>query len=705
MNRPPAARVDVVQDDYFGTVIEDRYRWMEDWESPESRAFIEEQGAYARRYLDSLPDRDALLKRITELGEAGPTVHGVTRAGGRAFYLRQDPSDSIARLVARLDPEGEEIVLVDPNTLSGDAHSAIDWYQPSGDGRYVAYGISEGGSENSALHVITVETGETLPDAISRTPFVAAAWRPDNRSFYYSRLADRPVTAVDRFLDACVYLHRFGSNPEQDTAVFGRGVNPSVEMAPEDIPVVLTTPDSDWVMGMVLHGDLQDMSLYAVQAGDLEDPARCRWTKVCGVEDQVKAGIVQWRGGSVYLLTHKDAPRYRVIAVDLTQPDLAAARELVSPSERVIEDITPAGDYLITKEVDGGIDRLRRTPLDGGIAEDIPLPIEGSITSWAHEPGSADLLLILQSFVHPPQIYRADAATGESWNTNWIPPATADFNHITVTRTFAPAADGVAIPLTIIHRRDPARDGTNPAILYGYGSYGIRLPMIYMPQLLAWYERGGILAVAGLRGGGEYGNEWHEAGYLLNKHNTIDDFIACAEYLVHEGYTRPDRLAGEGGSAGGIPTGGALVKRPDLFGAMIIHVAVLDALRVQFSPNGVPNIPEFGDVTTPDGFAALQIISSYHKVRDGVAYPAVLLTTGLNDPRIVPWQATKMTARLQAATSSGKPVLLRVETQGGHGMGSTREQMDRELADILAFLLAQFGPAAAAKPEMVTAEG
>jgi prolyl oligopeptidase len=272
-----------------------------------------------------------------------------------------------------------------------------------------------------------------------------------------------------------------------------------------------------------------------------------------------------------------------------------------------------------------------------------------------------------------------------------LAPPAVDFSAIVAHELHAPAADGTMIPLSIIHREGLQRDGANPTLLLVYGSYGMVLSPAFLPELLAWYERGGVLAVAHVRGGGEYGRAWHEAGRLLNKERTIGDFIACAEFLIDQGYTRPGRLAGMGGSAGGIPTGGALVRRPDLWAAMIMQVAATNPLRLEFSENGPVNVPEFGSVTTAEGLRALQIIDSYGRVQDGVAYPAVLLTAGLNDSRIPVWQATKMAARLQAATSSGKPVLLRLDREAGHGMGSTKRQQDAELADCLAFALGQMG--------------
>jgi prolyl oligopeptidase len=394
-------------------------------------------------------------------------------------------------------------------------------------------------------------------------------------------------------------------------------------------------------------------------------------------------------GETLYLLTHRDAPRYQVVAVALPQPDLAHAAVVVPEGPAVIEAILVAGDYLLTRDMDAGITRMRRVRRAGGVSESVPLPVAGNMTEWAHEPGSPEVLLHLTSWTTSPRVYRYHADQGRLEDTGWRPPSPVDFSGMEAHEVEAPAPDGTLIPLSIIHRAGLTLDGSNPTLLTGYGSYGLSLRPAFSPQMLAWYERGGVYAVAHLRGGGERGDAWHQSGRMLHKERTIGDFIAAAEYLIAQGYTRPDRLAGEGTSAGGIPSGGALVRRPDLWAAMVMRVAVTNALRFEQTENGPPNVMELGSVTTEDGFRGLLIIDSYLRVRDGVPYPAVLLTTGANDPRVVVWMATKMAARLQGATSSGKPVLLRVEFQGGHGFGSTKRQVDEELAEKLAFLFWQ----------------
>lgn len=686
----PKARVETVRDTYFGTTIEDPYRWMEDRYSDEFEAWLRAQAEHTRAYLDALPKRTTVQARIEALSNAGPMVRDLKAAGERIFYLKQEPSAEMPGLVCRSvsKDEGEQ-VLFDPNTLIGEVHTAIDWYFPSRDGRFVAYGISQGGSESSVLHVLDIEQNHQLDLAIDRTYFCWVSWLADNRSFLYRRFpalsADAPAT--DFFKDSRVYLHRLGDDPDKDQAIFGRGINPRVELARDDIPLLLLEPGSDWVIARVEHGDRLEVTLYAAPIDGLSDPATCPWQKIADIEDEVAEHALA--GDTIYLRTHHDAPRFKVIAVTLNQPDLTHAKVMIPESEAVITQILAVGNALLTLDRLGGITQMRSVNRETGAISSVALPFAGFIGDWTPDDRRGEVFFALESRIISPRIYRYKVDSEQVADTGWLAPWPIDFSEIEEHEVLAPAHDGTPIPLSIIHRKGLKRDGNNPTILTGYGSYGISLDPFFRPERMAWYERGGIIAIGHIRGGGEYGEDWHKAGRFLNKQNTIDDFIACAEYLIEQGYTRPELLAGEGGSAGGIPTGGSLVKRPDLWTVMVMHVPVTDSLRMELTENGPPNIEEFGSVTTEDGFKGLLITDSYNKVRDGVNYPAVLLTGGYNDPRVVVWMPAKMAARLQAATASDKPILLRVEFQGGHGMGQTRAQGIALLADVWAFLAEQ----------------
>jgi prolyl oligopeptidase len=719
-HRPPAAWVDVVRETQFGITTADPYRWMED-EGAELYEWLAEQGEYAGSVLAELPDRAELLARIRELTAGTPHDPAFTLAGDRVFCLRQAPEAQVPTLIVR-DDAGERILL-DPADLpgpvgsqpgsehdhsgpehsrsgsghsrSGSGHSHLDWFVPSPDGRYVACGISRGGSENSTLRIVETDTGTLRPDAIGGTFHGAVSWVPGTDSLICHRyLAPAAGTLPSqRRHDSRASLHRLGTPADSDVMVLARGLNDRVPLAPIDRPFVFTPSGSDWMIAVISHSalagslseQLSDCSLYVAPRAALADPGSCPWRKVAGPSDGVTAYAVH--ADTLYLVTYRGAPRSHVVSVPLAEPDLTAGTVVVAGGERAVVAVKVVGTHLLVHERDAGTSRLRRVPLAGGAAQEIPLPIDGAIDWWTGHPSQARALLSLNSWTQSARVYRYDELTGAVTDTGWLPPSAADFGGIETTSAEVPTRDGTLIPLRVIHRTGLVLDGSNPALLTGYGSYGFVPRHLFAPEMLAWYERGGVYAVAGLRGGGEYGREWHEAGHGPRKENTITDYIDCAEYLISAGYTGPRRLAGHGVSAGGIPSGGALVRRPDLWAAMVMAVPATNATRQEFSENGPINVPEHGSVSTEAGLRDLLITDCYLRVKDGTRYPAVLIMAGLNDPRVAIWQPAKMAARLQAASTSGRPVLLRIDPHAGHGFGSTQAQRDELTADLLSFLL------------------
>jgi prolyl oligopeptidase len=693
----PVARTEVVRDTYFGITVEDPYRWLEDVASDEARAWLEGQAAHARSVLDGLGQRATLLARVVGLRGDGGERSRFAVAGGAVLHLRQDAGADVPALVLRGPEDPPERVLLDPGTMAGATHSAIDWFVPSPDGRHVACGISEGGSEWSTLRVVETATGRLLDDRLGGALFPFVSWLSDGGSypsFVYHQYRDPPAGAPpeERRLDSRSLLHRLGGDAGHDVVVLARGLNPRVPMTRLDRPFLVTSPDGGWLLAIVSHAalggratdeELTDCTLYVAPRGGLADPASCPWRRVAAVEDAVVAYALTEE--ALYLVGGRDAPRCRVLAVPLADPD--RARVVVPEGPRVVEAVKAAGEHLLVRDLDAGVARLRRVALAGGPPEDLALPVQGTILEWAAGPGRAEVLLRLASWTAAPRLYRCRVASGELVDTGWAPPPAADLDGVEERRVEAMAGDGTPIPLSIVHARGLRRDGDNPTLLEAYGSYGFALRPEFTPELRAWYERGGVYAAAHVRGGGEHGREWHQAGRGAGKETTITDMIDCAEHLIALGYTRPERLAGKGVSAGGIAAGGALVRRPELWGAMVLQVPVTNALRAEFGENGPINVPEFGSVTTEEGLRGLLVMDAYLRVRDGVAYPAVLLTAGLNDPRVEVWQPAKMAARLQAATTSGRPVLLRIDPEAGHGFGSTSGQRDSLLADELAFLL------------------
>jgi len=689
---PPKAAIHEVTDTYFGIKIVDPYRWMEDAKSPETAAWMRGQADYTRAYLDRLPMRAQLLKRFEELSETGVRVSGVQRAGNFYFYYRVAPGENDRRLYVREGFKGAERLLVDPEKLSSPGKRySIDSYNPSFDGKYVSYTVSIGGSENGEMRVIETATGRDLGERIDRCRFGAGAWLPDNRSFLYNRLQKLAEGAppTELYQKSRVYLHILGSNPDNDRAIFGYEVNPNIKMEPAPLPFVGVPLGSKYAFALVNSGVSPNSEYYFAPLDKLRETP-IPWRRVAALEDEV-AGF-DLHGDDVYFTTYKNTPRFKVIRVNLAQPDLARAGTVFPASEAVVTNIGAAKDALYVQTLDGGMGKLWRVDYKSGAPRPIKLPYDGAgFIGWT-DSQTDGLLFGLISWTKSETFFAFDPRTQTATDTTLVPPIPIDMSSIETASVKVKSHDGVMVPLVILYQRGLKRDGTNPTLLDGYGAYGItNTEPFFATGFLPWLERGGVIAMAGVRGGGEYGEEWHLAGKEKTKPNTWKDFIACAEYLINEKYTSAAHLSGMGGSAGGILIGNSITERPDLFGAAVDAVGDNNALRFETTSNGVPNIPEFGSVKTEEGFQALLAMDAYHKVKNGVKYPAVLLTTGINDPRVEPWMSAKMAARLQAASASGKPILLRVDYDAGHGFGSTKKQRNEQNADIHAFLFQQLG--------------
>jgi prolyl oligopeptidase len=689
----PKTPVREVTDDYFGTKVVDPYRWLENTTDAEVIAWMKAQNDYTREQLARIPGRDQLLERIKSLDNAGAAVADLQVWGGRFFYLKTEPGSDNRKLCVRDGVSAPERVLVDPEKIvnADGKHSSIDFFGPSPDGKYVAYGISLGGSESSVLHIVESASGTVLPDTVDRAEFGRPTWLPDARSFFYTRTQklaeDAPPTA--RYQKLRVYRHTLGGDPDNEPVVFGYDVNSSVKVSEDDFPVVAFSPAAPgFLVGLVVHGVKREFDLYTVPF-DANPGSKTPWKKVADTTDNITSFDVH--GEQLFLLSHMQASRFKLLRTSLAAPDLAHATVVVPASEAVIVGISIASDALYIQDLDGGIGRLRRLSYGGSAPERVALPFEGAIQSLVTNPVEPGAWLELTSWVKSPLWYALDSKSGKLTDTGLVPPSPVDYSQIEAEEVKAKSADGTMVPLSIVHKRGMKLDGSHPTWLEAYGAYGITIDPSFRPTLLAFFERGGVFAVAHARGGGEFGEDWHLAGQKLTKQHTIDDMLAGALYLIEHEYTSGARLAGEGTSAGGVTIGGSITQRPELFGAALIRVGDSDSLRSELMASGPANIPEFGTVKEPDGFKALYAMDAYVHVKPGTKYPAVLLTTGMNDPRVASWQAAKMAARLQASTTSGKPVLLRVEYDAGHGMGSTKSQRDVELADEISFLFWQLG--------------
>jgi prolyl oligopeptidase len=691
---PPAAPVRAVNDTYWGVTVSDPYRYLEEVKNPEVDAWMRAQNAHTRALLDSIPGRAPMLARVKEVEDAvaGRVVAVQRLKNDLWFYEKRGPQDSQYKLYLQRGLRGKERLLVDPERIGkekGVPH-AINYYAPTDDGRHVAYGISAAGSEEASIHVIDTRTLRPVTAPIDRAQFPQVSWLEDGSGFFYMRHQEmKPgMDKTEKYRNGRVYFRRIRGPAAADPMLLGPGSNPRVRVAPEDSPYIIPQPGGRYAIALVEHGVDRELTIHAAPLKSALRPD-APWIKVADVEDKVTGFAV--RGDDIYLLTYKDAPRFKIVRTRLDKPDLASASTVIPAGKQVVVGMGAARDALYVQLRDGASQRLLRVP-HGGATEEVELPYPGAVEVSASDPRLPGALLQLMGWTRNFQYYLYDPVRRRLARTTLQPVGKFDApDDLAATEVMVRSHDGVEVPMSIIHRKGMKLDGSNPAILYGYGAYGIPDDPFFVPRLRAWFDQGGIWAVAHVRGGGAFGREWHEAGRKATKPNTWKDAIACAEWLVAHGYTSRARLGIFGGSAGGILVGRAITERPDLFAVGIPSVGVFDTVRMETTPNGVPNVPEFGTVKKEDEFRALFAMSSYDAVRAGTAYPAVLLPHGVNDPRVDVWESLKMAARLQAASTSGKPVLLRLDFDAGHGVGSTKQQRQNEWVDMFAFLLWQFG--------------
>lgn len=700
---PPAAPVRPVVDEHFGVKVADPYRYMEDFANPEVQAWVKAQGDHAAGVLGAIPGRDALRARIAELDEGAPFRVSVVRRwpNGDLHYLKRLASENLDKLYFL--PGGEKVggpgekLLVDPERFKTAAgHASISFARPSPDGKHIAYGIANAGSEQTVLRILNVATGKDLPHVIDRIEYdyMPPTWLPDSATLYYSRRRKPAENALptDSYKDS--YIAKFSlasaSTGPEDNVTFDIRAFGNAALTAEDFPAMYVAPSSRFAVVQIRHGDAREITLYAAPIAALET-STVPWKQICARADEVVDYAVF--GDHIHLTTAKNAPTFKVVRTPLESPSFATADVILPAGRAVVRGIDAAKDALYVTVLDAGVEKVLRVPHGKATAETItPPPGEPSASVVSASPDVDGALIGTSSWTRGGKTYAFDPATKTLTDTGLRPPGKFDnvpgYESVDV---MVPSHDGVNVPLSIVHKTGLKLDGSHPTLVVGYGSYGASISPTFDPIRIAWLERGGVLAYANVRGGGALGKPWHMAGQKTTKHNTWKDFIACCEYLVKQKYTSPAKLAGQGGSAGGILIGRAITERPDLFAAAIANVGCLDAIRMETTANGMPNIQEFGTVTKEDEFRGLLAMSAYANVKDGEKYPAVLLTHGLNDPRVEPWQSAKMTARLQAATGSDKPILFRVETDAGHGIGSTKKQRQELRADEWAFLLWQMG--------------
>ena len=689
--QPPPASVRDIVDTHFGVPVHDPYRYMEDLANPQVQTWLKEQADFKRSILDRIPGRKGLLSRLEQLGNAPTARVGTVRISGACVYsLKQLAGENTPKLYVRDGLKGKDRLLVNPESMAAPAgtHNSISYYAPSPDNKYLAFGMASGGSENTVLHVLDLTRGKETGDVIDRAELGNPSWTKDHRLFY-TRLQKLEAGAPPegKYLNSRAYMHTLGTDPDRDPALLGSGVSPSAFLAPAAYPFVGAAKEGPWLFGIVLNGVQKEWTIYMAPVQSLEN-GKPVWRKVVDPSDEVLN--IAGHGKDLFLLTHRHASNGKILRLS---SQMENAQECIPAGRGVITDIAAAQDALyVVRSTGGGSELLRLPYAPGSSAETLELPFACDVSGLVADEQAPGVVFFASAWTRFGGIFAYDPKLKRVFDAELQPQGPFDNpQNLTAEEVMVKASDGALIPLSIVYRKGLKRDGHNPLILDGYGSYGISLTPAFGPSSLAWYEQGGIIAVAHIRGGGEYGEDWHLAGKHLNKPNTWRDGIACAEWLIAQGYTSAAQLAIQGSSAGGIFVGRAITERPDLFAAAIDASPLSDMIRFETSAGGAMNIPEFGSITTEDGFRGLFEMSPYHKIVDSTRYPAVLVTTGINDPRVAPWQAAKMAARLQAATSSGKPILLRVDYDAGHGFGSTKKQQSEQHADMMAFLLWQLG--------------
>ncbi|HSI49663.1 MAG TPA: prolyl oligopeptidase family serine peptidase [Ideonella sp.] len=694
---PPAAPSQPVTETLHGVAVADPYRNLENLKLPETQAWLKAQGAYAAEQLAAIPVRDEIQQRIETLAKAtGDLVRGVARMPGeRYYYLKRKAGENQLKLVLRKGLGGAEQVLVDPEALTkaaGGVPHAINYFVPSWDGRYLAYGISAGGSEDASLCVMDLRSGKPVGEPVPRVHEAAVHWLPDSKALTYNQIRELPAGApeAEAYMDSTVFLLKVGDPVSAARPLFGPLVNTDLKLDRLDVASVFFSPGSPYMVARTTDTTVPEGKVFVAPVASLNGK-RVPWQQVSGFDDKITD--VQLRGKQLFLRTYEGAPRGRVLALELAKPVLANAHTVVAePATGVLESFALGRDAIYTEERQGFT--LRTLRHAGGKTTDLALGLAGS-TFLGGDPAHAysDMLLTTSSWTEPATILLADGH-GKVRNTGLRESQKpAGVPELVVSEVMVPSHDGVKVPLAILHRKGLMLNGSNPTLLVGYGAYGFSFEAGYDPRAYAWFERGGVLAMVNVRGSGAFGDPWYRAGFKATKPNTWKDGVAAARYLINQGYTSNKALGIWGTSAGGIFVGRAVTSAPDLFAAAIFDVGVMDAVRAEESANGVTNISEFGSAKNPAEFPALLEMSTYHQVKDGTAYPAVMFIHGLNDPRVDVWHSAKAAARLQAASTSGKPILLRLDGQAGHGVGSTAAQGYSKQADIYSFLLWQFGMA------------
>ena len=678
---PATTTVDHV-DVYHGVEVADPFRWLEDdvRESEAVKNWVDAQNEVTFAYLDTIPERDIVKGRLTELWDF--ERYGTPyKEGGRYYYSYNNGLQNQNVIYVQSSLDGEAELLIDPNTWSDDGTVALAAYYPSPDGRHVAYLIQDGGSDWRKARIVEVDSGKVLDDELDWLKFTGLSWAGDSSGFYYSRY---PETAEEeKFqslnMNQAVYFHRVGTTQDEDVLVFANPDNPEWGYAAN------VTDDGEHLVITVWIGT---DNRYQIVHQDLTDPDAGPEYLIEGFDHDYS--LVGKVGNELFFRTSKDAPRNRLIAIDVTRPDPEHWREVIPQAEDVLDGVSLVGGRVIADYMQDAQTIVKIFDLEGQQTGTVNLPGIGTASGFAGKFDDPETFFAYTSFDTPTTVNRLDVETGEV-TVFRKPEVGFDSDDYVVKQVFYSSKDGTRVPMFIAHHVDVEPDGQTPTLLFGYGGFNISLTPSFSVTRLAWMEMGGVYAVANLRGGGEYGEKWHKAGTGVNKQNVFDDFIAAAEYLIDEGYTNPSKLAIFGGSNGGLLVGAVTNQRPELFGAAIPAVGVMDMLRFQEFTAGRFWVDDYGSSENPEEFEALHAYSPYHNTRPGTEYPAILVTTADTDDRVVPGHSFKYAAAMQKAQGGEAPVLIRIETRAGHGSGSPTEMVIEDYADRWAFLIRNLG--------------
>lgn len=678
---PPKTKVVPVEDSVHGRNIVDKYRWLEDSKDPEVQAWVGQELAYTRSILDVLTGRPQIEKRLEQLLTIGSI--GVPQVGGNYyFFTRREGMQNQPVLYVRESLQGKDRVLVDANQLAADGTMALDWWFPSDDGKYVAYGTSPGGSELSTLHVIETATGQLLPDNIERTRAASVGWKPDNSGFYYTRYPKKgDVAEGQEMYNRHVFYHAMGSDPAKDPLIFGEGLKP------DQWPNLSLSEDGRWLLISVAEG----WSKSELYLADLKTGSAA--IRITEGKEALYGG--DFLNGKIYITTNEDAPRYRVLVAEADNPARANWKEIIPQTDAVLQGVAVLGRELFAQYERNATSQLSLFDLDGKKLENIELPTIGSVFGSGGKWNRNEIFFGFQSFTVPPSIYRFTLDEHKSSLWAKVEAPSIDPSGYEVRQEWYHSKDGTRVPMFIVHQKGLQKEGHNPTLLTGYGGFNVSLTPAFSRSAYLWLEHGGVYAVANLRGGAEFGEDWHRAGMLEKKQNVFDDFIAAAEHLISEKYTDKEHLAIQGGSNGGLLMGAMITQRPELFRAVVCAVPLLDMLRYQNFQIAKLWIPEYGSSADPKQFEWLYAYSPYHHVKGGAEYPAILFMTADTDTRVDPMHAKKMAALMQAEAKNGgsheRPILLRIETKAGHGAGKPVSKQIEEGTDVYSFLFWQLG--------------